>query len=124
MLEPVPGAPEGVIAFEAVGKITAEDYEGTLEPAIDELLAAHDGLRVVLVLGDRWEGLGARAVWDDLRVGLGNFRNWKRCAVVTERAWIEHAMKAFGWMSPGEVKTFEPGELADALAWAGGTESA
>lgn len=28
-------------------------------------------------------------------------------------------MKAFGWMTPGEVKIFEHGELADALVWAG-----
>jgi len=121
MLEPVPGAPEGVIAFEAVGTIRAEDYETTLEPAIAGQLAAQDGLRVVLVLGDRWDGLTAGALWDDLRVGLGNFRNWKRCAVVTERAWIEHAMKAFGWMTPGEVRVFDHGELTDALAWAGGS---
>ena len=122
MLEPVPGAPEGVIAVEAVGKITAEDYEQVLEPAIAEVLAAHGGLRVVIVLGDRWEGLAAAALWDDLRVGLANVRSWKRCAVVTDRGWIEHATKAFGWMTPGEVKVFEHGELAEALAWAGGLD--
>ncbi len=121
MLEPVPGAPDGVIAFEAVGKITPEDYERTLEPAIAETLGAHDGLRVVIVLGDRWEGLSAAAVWDDLRMGLANVRNWKRCAVVTDRGWVEHATKAFGWMTPGEVKVFEHPELAEALAWAGGS---
>jgi hypothetical protein len=118
MLEPVSGAAEGVLAFEAVGTITAEDYERTLEPAIAEVLAAHDGLRIVLVLGDRWEGLSAGAVWDDFRVGMGHLRNWKRCAVVTDRSWAEHAVKAFGWMSPGEMKAFGLGELADALAWA------
>lgn len=121
MLESVAGAPEGVLAFEAVGKITAEDYETTLEPAIAEALEAHGGLRVVLVLGNRWDGLTAAALWDDLRVGLGNARSWRRCAVVTERAWIEHAVKAFGWMAPGEVRIFDQGELDDALVWAGGS---
>jgi hypothetical protein len=118
MLETVPGAAEGVIAYEAVGKITSDDYRKTLEPAVEALLAAHDGLRVVLVLGNRWEGMSATAVWDDLRVGLSKFRKWKRCAVVTNRAWIEHATKAFGWLTPGEVKVFELDELHDALAWA------
>ena len=121
MLEPVTRAPESVIAFEAVGKITAEDYETTLEPAIEALLGAHDGLRVVLVLGDRWEGMSTAAVWDDLRIGLANVRKWRRRAVVTDRGWVEHATKTFGWMTPGEVKVFELGELPDALSWAGAT---
>ena len=32
-------------------------------------------------------------------------------------------MKAFGWMTPGEVKIFERGQLADALVWAGSSSS-
>ena len=121
MLEKGPGAAAGVLAFEAVGKITADDYERILEPEIDKVLASHDGLRVVLVLGDRWEGMTAGAVWDDLRMGLSQFTKWKRCAVVTDRRWVRDATKAFGWMTPGEAKVFEALELADALAWAAGS---
>jgi hypothetical protein len=118
MLETLPGAPEGVLAYEAVGKITAEDFKKTLEPAVEAVLSSHDGLRVVLVLGDRWEGMRVAAVWDDLRVGFSKFRKWKRCAVLTDREWIEHGTKAFGWLTPGEVKLFELDELPAALAWA------
>ena len=60
MFETVPGAADGVIAYEAVGQITSEDYRNTLEPAVEAVLAAHDGLRVVLVLGNRWEGMRPR----------------------------------------------------------------
>ena len=122
MLETVPGAADGVLAYEAVGKITPEDYEKVLEPAITEVLATHDGIRVVVVLGDRWEGMQAGAVWDDLRMGLGTLTKWKRCAVVTDRGWIRDATKAFGWLSPGEVKLFEVNEVGDALTWAAGTD--
>jgi hypothetical protein len=34
MLEPIAGLPEGVIGFEAVGEVHAEDYASTLIPAI------------------------------------------------------------------------------------------
>ena len=118
MFETVPGAPEGVIAYEAVGKVTTDDYRKTLEPAIEAVLATHDGIRAVLVLGNRWERLTAGAAWDDLRFGLSKFRKWKRCAVVTDRDWIEHGTKAFAWLTPGQVKVFELDELPDALAWA------
>jgi hypothetical protein len=37
---------------------------------------------------------------------------------VTDKDWIETALRAFGWMSPGDVKAFEPGQEADAAAWA------
>ena len=34
MIEPIEGAPPGVLAFKAVGKVEAADYEHVLTPAI------------------------------------------------------------------------------------------
>jgi hypothetical protein len=42
---------------------------------------------------------------------------WKRTAVVTDVDWIRKAMKAFGFMAPGEVRVFEPAELGAAKVW-------
>lgn len=118
-IEVLPGSPaKNVVAIRAVGKLTADDYAKTLEPLIDEQLAKSDGLRVVIVLGDEFKGMEADAVWEDLKIGFGNLTKWKRCAVVTDRDWIEKAMNVFGWMSPGDVKHFDEDELADAMKWA------
>jgi len=35
MIEPIEQAPDGVLAFKAVGKIEAADYETVLTPAIE-----------------------------------------------------------------------------------------
>jgi hypothetical protein len=118
MLELLTDAPEGVIAVKAVGTLTAEDYRDVLDPVVEEVLAEHDGLRAVIVLGPEWDGMTVGAVWQDLRIGLGKISKWQRCAVVTDRDWVEHAMKAFAWIEPGDVKTFELDDLDDAMTWA------
>lgn len=64
MLEPLSGLPDGVIGFEAVGRVEASDYADVLRPAI-ERAAATGGLRFVYVLGDRFEGYSAGASWQD-----------------------------------------------------------
>ena len=42
-------------------------------------------------------------------------------AVVTDKDWIRHAIAAFSWVIPGEIRVFEPGRLESAKAWTGGT---
>ena len=38
-------------------------------------------------------------------------------ALVTDKDWICHGVSAFGWLSPGELRVFEPGEREAAIAW-------
>ena len=118
MFEVIPNAPAGVLAFKAVGEITADDYRDVLDPAVAKTLAEHGELRAVVELGDEWSGMTMGAMWEDVSVGFGQLSKWRRCAVVTNRDWVEHATKAFAWMKPGIVKVFALDELADALTWA------
>jgi hypothetical protein len=37
---------------------------------------------------------------------------------VTDHEWVRHAVGMFGWMVPGEVKTFPTAAESDAIAWA------
>jgi hypothetical protein len=39
---------------------------------------------------------------------------------VTDKDWLRHAISGFGWLSPGELRVFEPGQLEEAKAWTGG----
>ncbi len=38
-------------------------------------------------------------------------------ALLTDKDWIRHGASAFGWLSPGELRLFEPGEQEAAKAW-------
>ena len=107
--------PEGVIGFEASGKLAAEDYRDVVMPAIEE--AAKSGeIRFLMVMRD-FDGISGGAVWQDLKVGFEHLRGWKRIALVTDIGWMRHATDLFGWMTPGETKTFALDEHDQAIRW-------
>ncbi len=108
--------PEGVIGFEASGKIAAEDYRDVVLPALEQAAKAGD-VRFVIVMRD-FDGMSGGAVWQDLKLGMEHLRSWKRIAVVTDINWITHATNLFGWMTPGETRTFPLDQREQAIQWA------
>jgi hypothetical protein len=118
VIEPLEGAPPGVLAFKAVGKVEASDYEGVLRPAIEAAIAEHGKVRLVYLLGTEFDGYSAGAAWEDMKVWAPHLRSWERCAVVTDHRLIGDAVRAFSMLMPGEVKVFPVAGLDDALAWA------
>ena len=67
MLEKIANVPDGVDAFRAVGKLTRDDYEKTVEPLLDEpAMARHHRTHAVRahlleMAGDREGALAAYA---------------------------------------------------------------
>ena len=118
MISVLDGMPEGVIAFEASGKIAAEDYRDVVLPAIEQAAAAGDVRFLILMRS--FDGMSGGAVWEDLKVGLHHLQSWKRIALVTDIAWMKQATDLFGWMTPGETKTFSLAEQDEAVAWVSG----
>ena len=39
---------------------------------------------------------------------------------MTDKDWLRHAIGGFGWLSPGELRVFDPDQLEKAKAWTGG----
>ena len=118
MIQMIEGAPEGVLAFEAVGEVDAEDYNEVLKPAIEASLEGGDDLRIVYEIGPDFDRYSAGAAWEDMAMGFAHLAKWKRCAVVTDLDWVEHAAKAFGWMMGARLRVFDIDELKAALQWA------
>ncbi len=118
MIEPIDGAPDGVLAFRAVGTVERSDYADVLTPAIEAAIAAHGRVRLVFALGPEWKGYSAGAAWEDAKLWLPHLRAWERCAVVTDSRVVTDAMRVFAPVMPGEVRAFPVAQLADALAWA------
>ncbi len=118
MIEALHHAPEGVLAFKAIGKVRAKDYDQVLKPAIDRVLAAGQKIRVVVVLGPEFDGYTSGAEWDDARLALSNLRQLERCAMVSDRDWVEHLVKGLAWMMGGRLKLFAVEDLPAAMTWA------
>jgi SpoIIAA-like len=119
MIERMDDAPAGVIGIQASGKLTKDDYESVLEPALKEAVETGEA-RVLFVLPD-FDGLEPEALFEDVKTGLGvelkDRSAWKRFAVVTGVDWIAKSMRLFAWMVPGEVKVFDMSELDKAKEW-------
>ena len=116
MIRLIEDMPEGTVGIEAIGKITEDDYKNVMIPALSEALERKDA-RIMYVLGDDFESYAPGAIWQDIKLGTSNLRNWKRIAVVTDADWLENSIKALGWMMPGEIKVFDDDEADEAKAW-------
>lgn len=119
MLTLIPDLPATVVGVEAHGKVTAEDYEKVLIPAVEAAEAASSDrkVRVLFVLGREFPEFTAGAVWKDTTLGLGRLRHWKRIAVVGDAVWVRRAIRGLGWAMPGEIRAYTSDELNEARAW-------
>ena len=119
MIELIEGLPEGVVGIEAVGKVTSEDYDLVVAPAVERALAANERIRLLHVIGNRVESHTAEALWEDATLGLANVRSIERIAVVTDLVHFRALVRGAGWALPGELKLFSIAERAEAIDWVG-----
>lgn len=117
MLEVLGGFPQGVVAVAAKGRVTADDYETVMIPAVEEAFRRLGKVRCYYELGRDFSGIDAEAAWKDFRIGVGHFSQWERMAVVTDVEWIRLAMRTFGFLMPGQLRVFPTGQAAEARDW-------
>jgi len=122
MIEVLQDMPDGVTGIRVSGRLRGEDLRA-FRSSMDELLSS-DEIRLVEVIADDYGGFGPGGLAEDLKLGLGAlFRHhsaFRRVAVVSDKAWVSHALHAFAWMVPGELAVFSLGELDQAKTWAAG----
>jgi hypothetical protein len=117
MISMMPNMPPGVLAFTASGRVTGEDYEEILAPAIDRMLAEHDTVRVLYHLGPDFKRFTTTALWDDTRIGLHHWSDFERIAVVTDVGWLLKTVKGLGRAIPDRIRAFENVQMDEARDW-------
>jgi hypothetical protein len=117
MLEIIQDMPGNIVAVNASGKVTAEDYEHMLIPAIEEKLKLQAKIRLLYVLGPDFTGFTAGAMWDDAKIGIRHLTAYEKAAVVSDVSWVVNAVKFFSFIIPCPVKTFGNDKLSEAKAW-------
>jgi len=117
MIEVITGLPAGTIGFRATGKISGDDYDNTLTPAIDRAIEEYQHIKLLAVLGPDLEGYSLEAAWDDTRLGLRHWTGFERVAVATDATWVRASVKAISFMLPCPVKLFSVNEEDDARRW-------
>lgn len=117
MLKRIEDLPSGIVGFEAHGKVTREDYEKVLNPAVEEAYRNHRRIRFLYRLGPEFEGFTAGAAWEDFQVGRKYLSLFERCAVVTDRDWIWNASQLMAPLVPTPFKAFKDADFKKAVEW-------
>lgn len=118
MLRILGDMPEGVLGLEAIDDVEKEDYENVIVPAVSQAIAQHGKVRLVYVLGPKFDEYEGEAVWEDLKLGVRNPTSFERMAIVTDARWAGPAVKIFSILWPGQARAFPLSELESAKRWA------
>ncbi len=106
-----------ILIVTAKGRVTDDDYEDILIPAMDSTLEKYGKVRILIQLGGDFDSIEGDAVWEDTKVGMKHFTSFEKCAIVSDKKWIRRSIKVFGFLVPGEVKLFANKQLAEAREW-------
>lgn len=117
MIELWSGLPDNILGLTATGEVSADDYEKTLIPAVEDLLSRHEKIRVIYHLDEGFKEFSAAAVWDDAKMGMRHLTAWERIALVTDLEWLTTATLAIGFMIPIELKVFPCERMDAAREW-------
>jgi SpoIIAA-like len=116
VLKIIEGMPPDVLAIEAVGTVTHQDYRATLIPKAEAMLAKRS-IKMLYVIGKEFTGYALEALWDDGAFGIKHWREFGRIAVVTDLAWMRASISMFAPFFPAEVRLFDLSELPRAKDW-------
>jgi hypothetical protein len=113
MIEIINELPDNVVGILARGRVTCEECNDVLRPAMEVSLQRHDKLRLYYEIGCRFPGAG----WDDLEIAIDHLPQWERIAIVTDTGWVRHTVNALRFLLASEVRVFTIGETEEGRAW-------
>jgi len=79
----IEGLPSDVLAIEASGEVTHDDYRNTLIPNADAMIA-RGPIKMLYVVGKDFTGFELEALWDDTVFGLKHWHDFSHIAVVMD----------------------------------------
>ncbi|MEZ4703974.1 MAG: STAS/SEC14 domain-containing protein [Bdellovibrionota bacterium] len=117
MLEKIMMKGDQVYGFEAVGKVTSEDYQNVLHPLLNQIRGDGKKARCLLLFGPRFEGFTPSAAWEDVKLGFDHIQTFQKIAIVTDHAWVKGAVRLVSSMMPFSVSIFDHAMLDEAKQW-------
>jgi len=113
MIEIIKELPDNVVGILARGRVTKDECNDVLRPAIEVALKRHGRIRLYYEIGCRFPGAG----WDDLEIAIDHLPQWERVAVVTDTGWVRHTVNALRFLIASEVRVFTTREAPEGRAW-------
>ena len=119
MITVIDRLPQGVIGFEAHGRITRTDRQAILIPSIDAARTAGK-VKLLYVTGPDFDGYEPGTLFDDAIFGTRHFMAFERIAFVGEEGPYAWAFDALDGLMPTALRRFARGDLDRAKAWLAG----
>ena len=113
MIVVMEGLPDNVLGVVVSGRVTKDDRTEVLMPALDHALQWHHRLRLYYEIRSRFPGAG----WEEINLELERGPVWERVAIVTDVAWVRHAVTALRMLMATEIRVFAAVQTPEALAW-------
>lgn len=117
MIDVKSGTQEGLLEVHMTAPITDKDYADVLIPAIDAALAEGEKLRMLVVMNADLTDFTMGALWDDAKLGIGNWRGFERVAIVTANKAMTRLVRAFSILMPCPVAVFGKWHENEARLW-------
>ena len=113
MLELIEGLPGNIVGIAVSGRLTMQDCQDVLVPAMAKSLRRHDKIRLYYELNSRFPG----AAWDEIDLGLEHASRCERVAIVTDIGWVRLTVKALRFLIPSEIRVFATVQADEGRAW-------
>jgi hypothetical protein len=104
------------LAFLASGKLTDNDYQNFLVPAVREALQQYPRIRLMFLL-DGFRGWELKAALEELSFGLEINPRIEYVAVVGDQRWEKWIARLTGLVSKGELRYFDLSQADQAWQW-------
>lgn len=106
-----------LISIQVTDKLTHEDYEEVLIPALEAAIKEHGKARLIVDFGEHYKGFDLSAMWDDTKFGIKHRADFEKLAIVGGPSWSNWAAKLGEAMMHCEVQSFGNQEYQKALDW-------
>jgi hypothetical protein len=113
MIELIEELPDNVVGIVARGRVTNEECEAVLRPAMERSLKRHRRVRLYYEVASRFPGAG----WEDLNLALKNLPQWERIAIVSDTGWVRHTVNALRFLLASDVRVFTTMEAPEGRDW-------
>jgi len=120
MIEEISGMPAGTIGLRASGKVCAGDCRIVLDPVLSDAVERGEPIKLMYVMAEDTD-YSAGAAMQDMKTGatlaVPHLSAWRKTALVSDAEWVKRAAYAFGWMMPGDFRTFAASDIDSAKSW-------
>lgn len=117
MLEIMNESTDTMLAVKATGTLSDSDYVDVWIPALQTIIDKNGKANALLYLDENFKGWELKAMWEDAKFGFKHRSDFSKIAIVGGPSWIKWGVKVGELMIDGEVGTYGPNQLAQALEW-------